>query len=225
MKKTILLSSIFAAGAVLAATDVDSSVIGTLPVTVVKDQQLMAVPFADADGEISVNDMVKTSDLTEGDKLYVANGNGYDMWKLEGGQWKSANKVTIKADGSVDEGVSLSAENAKVKRGDAFWLETANGGNVMLLGGKSNADSSVAVAGKWNLIGNPGIEDKTLAATGFVNGDKVSILQENGYLKTWTFKTSQNGWWVRGSDARTITVPAGKGIWFYANGSEDRQVW
>lgn len=224
MKKTILLSSIFAAGAVLAATDVDSSVIGTLPVTVVKDQQLMAVPFADADGEISVNDMVKTSDLTEGDKLYVANGNGYDMWKLEGGQWKSANKVTIKADGSVDEGVSLSAENAKVKRGDAFWLETANGGNVMLLGGKSDAAPSVAVADKWNLISNPTIDEKDLVEiTGFVTGDRVSKLVD-GNLRVYTYKKG-TGWTQRKEVLEAFKVPAGTGIWFYANGTDREIKW
>ena len=231
MKKTILLSSIFAVGAAIAATTVDSpNVIGTLPVAVSAGQQLMAAPFADSDGTIAVNDMVKTADLSNGDALYVAKSDGYEKWTFDATnrKWVPAKKVTIGPDGSAVEGDELSADEVKVKRGDAFWLETANGGNVTLLGSKSEFPPAVAVANKWNLVSNPTIEPKTLA--GGVKGDKVAVpsLSADGYLTIYTYKDNDSGWWYADSTGRhtkqTVTVSAGKGVWYYAAGS-DRELW
>ena len=229
MKKTILLSSIFAVGAALATTVDSPNVIGTLPVAVSAGQQLMAAPFADSDGTIAVNDMVKTADLTDGDALYVATSDGYDKWTFdaENRKWKPAKKVTIGAGGVAAEGESFSATDVKVKRGDAFWLQTAKGGNVTLLGSKSEFPPAVAVANKWNLVSNPTIEPKKLA--GGVNGDKVAVpsVETDGYLTVYTFR-SGSGWWYADSDGRhtgqTVTVPAGKGVWYFAAGS-DRTLW
>ena len=228
MKKTILLSSIFAVGAALA-TDVDSTVIGTLPVEVAKGQQLMAAPFADnADGSIAVNDMVKTSDLVEGDKLYVANDSGYDMWKLDAkGEWVPGVKVSIDGTGKASESETAAATEIKVKRGDAFWLETKNGGHVTLLGGKSDATPAVAVANKWNLISNPTIAKAVLTEKIFVTGDKIAVPQD-GKLVTYSWKENY-GWWIRANGKiqknQTVEIDAGKGIWFFANGSDRTIAW
>lgn len=230
MKKTILLSSIFAVGAAFAAATVDSpNVIGTLPVAVSAGQQLMAAPFADSDGKIAVNDMVKTANLSDGDALYVARSDGYEKWTFDATnrKWDPAKKVTIGADGSAVVGDEFTADEVRVKRGDAFWLETKNGGNVTLLGSKSDATPAVAVANKWNLVSNPTIEPKNLA--GGVNGDKVAVpsVETDGYLTVYTFR-SGSGWWYADSDGRhtdqTVTVPAGKGVWYFAAGS-DRTLW
>lgn len=227
MKKTILLSSIFAVGAALA-TDVDSTVIGTLPVEVAKGQQLMAVPFADnANGEIAVNDMVRTSDLETGTKLYVATSSGYDMWTLgDDGKWKAAKKVTIGNDGNAIADESKDATEATVKRGDAFWLETVegqSGGNVTLLGGKSNAATQV-VPGKWNLIGNRGLVEVTVGVdsiTGAATGDQI-VVSKNGSLSYWTFKTGK-GWRLPdgkgGWQSVALTLKAGQGCWLKTKNS------
>lgn len=230
MKKTILLSSIFAVGAAFAAATVDSpNVIGTLPVEVSTGQQLMAAPFADSDGTIAVNDMVKTDDLSNGDALYVAKSDGYEKWTFNATtrKWDPAKKVTIGADGSAVVGDEFTADEVRVKRGDAFWLQTAKGGNVTLLGSKSEFPPAVAVANKWNLVSNPTIGPKTLA--GGVNGDKVAVpsAATDGYLRVYTFR-SGSGWWYADGDGRhfnqTITVHAGKGVWYFASGS-NRELW
>ena len=226
MKKTILLSSIFAVGAVLA-TDIDSTVIGTLPVEVAKGQQLMAVPFADNDkGEIAVSDMVKTSDLEAGTKLYVATSSGYDMWTLdEDGTWKAAKKVTIGDNGKAIEDESQNATKATVKRGDAFWLETLEGksGNVTLLGGKSEAATQV-VPGKWNLIGNRGLVEVTVgpdSITEAATGDQI-VVSTNGSLSYWTFKKGK-GWRLPdgngGWQSVALTLKAGQGCWLKTKNS------
>lgn len=227
MKKTILLSSIFAVGAALA-TDIDSSVIGTLPVPVVAGQQLMAVPFADNDeGSIAVSDMVKTADLKPGTKLYVATSSGYDMWTLgDDGKWKAAQKVTIGNDGNAIADESKDATEATVKRGDAFWLETLDeqSGNVTLLGGKSDAATQV-VPGGWNLIGNRGLVKVTVdqdSITGAATGDQI-VVSKNGSLSYWTFKTGKgwrlpdgNGGWQK--DVK-LTLEAGQGCWLKTKNS------
>ena len=224
MKKTILLSSIFAVGAAFAAATVDSpNVIGTLPVEVSTGQQLMAAPFADSDGTIAVNDMVKTANLSQDDALYVAKPDGYEKWTFdaENRKWVQAKKVTIGANGVVTEGEALSATEVKINRGDAFWLKTAKGGDVTLLGSKSDADPSVAEAGKWNLVGNTSLSPVTIQDNkpfdGLSTNDKLVLPQADGTLMTYTYKANKgwripdgNGGWIVASN---LSIAAGKGCW------------
>lgn len=67
MKKTILLSSLFAAAAAVAGEVVSSNAVAALnkPIDVKAKQTLLAVPFEgyETSGKVKVADIVKTSDL------------------------------------------------------------------------------------------------------------------------------------------------------------------
>ena len=229
MKKTILLSSIFAAGAVLAATDVDSSVIGALPTTVKAGQQLIPAPFiGDASaGTIAVNDMIKTSDLDDGTLLYVANeAGGYDMWELKNGEWTPSKKVAFEG-GELKEVGSVEATVATVKRGDAFWLETKADGSVILLGNKDEADSrTIPAKAGLNLIGNPTIAEYNVlnALKNSSNGDQVIVNNEGSQL---TYKKQSGVWKFRDpSDNKVkavtgIQLQPGEACWFKAGAAQD----
>ena len=242
MKKTILLSSLFAVGAAFAAaTEVDSgNAVGALDLSVsnnVQQQTLISVPFVgyetDDAVKVKVKDMVKTSNLANGSKLYVADGNGgYHTWKLFNGAWVADNKVTIGAGGQPVEGAAADQDDFTVNRGDSFWLEpvfaeSATSGTIYLLGQKGDGEGSSRAAVKWNLLGNASVDPVTLSNaedSGFANGEQV-VVQVNGKLRYWTYKTSKGGWYyVKNEGTRStgepLTIAAGQGFWFRSTASK-----
>lgn len=240
MKKAILLSSVFAAGAVFATATVNSTDVGALGVGMPKSATLIAVPFLGdgTGGAITVADMVNLTELNVGSKLYAPNGSGaYNVWelKLNGSDekyWDPADKtVIIGKDGKITEGSTPEANSVDSTRGEAFWLEPTGNESASacyLLGTPASADGqSVAVANKWNLIGNTSGSAITLPSTGFVTGDQVGIPQEeSGMLKTINWKEGK-GWWIREGGvvkSTTVTIQPGQGIWFYAKGPDNRTI-
>ena len=238
MKKTILLSSLFAVGAAFAATEVDSgNAVGALDLSVSNNvpsqqQTLISVPFVgyETGGAVKVADMVMTSNLADGSKLYVANATagGYDSWKLEEGTWKADKKVTIGPSGVV-EGEALDQNAATVPRGGSFWLEpqfsSGTEGTIYLLGQKGAGDGvSAATGNAWNLLGNASVGavqlENNSETSGFTDGDQV-VVQVNGKLRYYTYKGSKGGWryttsagkWSVPSTDR-LTIAAGQGFWF-----------
>lgn len=240
MKKAILLSSVFAAGAVFATATVNSTDVGALGVGMPKRATLIAVPFLGdgTGGAITVADMVNLAELNVGSKLYAPNGSGaYNVWelKLNGSDekyWDPADKtVIIGKDGKITEGSTPEANSVDSTRGEAFWLEPKGDETATacyLLGIPASADGqSTAVANKWNLIGNTSGSAITLPSAGFVKGDQVGIPQSNGKLMIYNWR-SDTGWWIRNAGAvvgeQLITINPGQGIWFYAKGPDNRTI-
>ena len=233
MKKTILLSSILAVGAAFAeapGTDVEcDNLIGALDVTIstTRAQTLVSVPFLGYNGgAVKVEEMVKTSNLGVNSKLYVANENGgYDTWKLNSDNtWEPDAKVTIGTDGVPVVGESAPQSDATANRGDAFWIEPANGstGKIYLLGQGVTTAGSSAVSEGWNLVGNTSAEAKTISGEGYKKGEKICVQLNDakGSLDSYTFKV--NVGWVKIGDreASTVTIEPGQGFWFLSKGTE-----
>lgn len=239
MKKAILLSNILVAGAAFAAgTDVTSgNAIGALDCTITKasNQTLVAVPFLgyDTDGKVAVKDMVKTSNLAEGSKLYVPDGTGaYNTWKLSAaGEWVADQKVTIIQNGTPTVGESASQSEAKISRGDSFWLEpifkdSATSGTIYLLGQAAETAGASEAAINWNLMGNASVNSVTLGTAGFADGETI-VVQVEGKLRYYTFKSTKGGWrytkpdgtW---SDPATdqLTIAPGQGFWYNARSAK-----
>ena len=239
MKKTILLSSILAVGAAFADATVNSTEVGVMGVAMPTKAALIAVPFLGYDvSAITIADMVNTAELAVGSKLYAPNGSGqYNVWELKSGEgntkfWdKTSSNVTI-GNAGTQETVTPNANTVTTARGEAFWLEPApatSAENCYLLGKPADTTgTSVAVADKWNLIGNTSGQPVKLPSGGFVRGDMVSVPQENGNLLTYNWKSDKN-WWLRQGaeikDNQEITIPAGQGIWFFAKGSDRTITW
>lgn len=232
MKKTILLSSLFAVGAAFATgTDVESgNAVGALNVNLDNNKStLIAVPFVgygDA-GAVAVQDMVKTSDLADGSKLYVADGEGgYHVWELQSGSWTSVKKVTISKMGQPIAGETPSSDAFTAKRGDSFWLKPIfttgkDAGTVFLLGQGETAQGSSTVAAGWNLIGNTATIAKDVPAG--AEGEKVCVPNEAGGLDTYTWRAAKSGW-MKGREAiKTITIQPGQGFWFLAKSDKTIQ--
>lgn len=236
MKKTILLSSLFAVGAAFAATEVDSgNAVGALDLSVsnnVQQQTLISVPFVGYEdgGAVKVKDMVKTSNLADNSKLYVADGNGgYHTWKLDNGAWVADKKVAIDVGGQPSASDTDRQDTVTVNRGDSFWLEpvfakSATSGTIYLLGQKGDGAGSSSAAAQWNLLGNASVSPVTLSnesTSGFSDGEQV-VVQVNGKLRYYTYKSGKGWRYTTGGkwSSNPLTIAAGQGFWYRAVGSK-----
>lgn len=232
MKKTILLSSLFAAAAAVAGEVVSSNAVAALYKEIARSdtqkQTLLAVPFEGYEeaGKVKVADIVKTSNLAKDSKLYVPTSDGqYDTWTLdENGQWIPGVKVSVGSDGTVAPSETGSAEDRKINRGDAFWLEpvfaSGNAGTVFLLGqGDGTPGTSTVAAKVWNLVGNASTEEVSLAGLESSDLDQI-IVQVDGALRYYTYKGAKGGWryqigtdWSK-PDTKPLKIAPGQGFWY-----------
>ena len=234
MKKTILLSSLFAVGAAFATTVESGNAVGALDFEVdsTPQQTLIAVPFVgyENNGAVKVEDMVKTSDLAQDSKLYVPNGTvgGYDTWKLDAdGKWIADKKVTISATGT-SEGVSLDQNTATANRGDSFWLEPkfkneATSGTIFLLGQGVADDGQSTAAQGWNLIGNASLKSVQLTTLTGTKGDQI-IVQVGGKLRYYSYNREM--WTYQKPDGSRDTedpveIQPGQGLWYKNTNTEN----
>ena len=173
----VTTNAYFRLAAVLESTDgsglktkVNSeNTIGVLAVTNAPSLAVIAVPWqslSDDEG-ISVSNLVRTATLNDGDKLY-AYDNGYRAWELEDGVWKPIESYGSTAD-------SAGADEIKLSRGSAVWLERQDPTQPIYFVGEAPADTAATsplteateegVDGKqsWNLVASPSVEPVDVA--------------------------------------------------------------
>ena len=229
MKKTILLSSVLAVGAAFAGEVTNANAVAALnfDVTTAAAQTLVAVPFEgfEAGGKVKVNDIVKTSNLGDGSKLYVPNTAGkYDTWTLTAGEWKADVQVEVGMAGTPVEKVGVNSTDVSVDRGSAFWIQPAAAGCIYLLGQKSDAAGLSTAGNGWHLLGNASVNPVTI-----VNDDKVQepdkddtiVVQVNGRLRYYTYSTKKHGWRYTTDEGTLsdptkdpLTIAPGQGFWY-----------
>lgn len=239
MKKTILLSSLFAAAAAVAGEVVSSNAVAALnkPIDVKAKQTLLAVPFEgyETSGKVKVADIVKTSDLADGSKLYVPTSDGqYDTWTLDAnGQWIPGVNVSVGSDGTVASSETVSAEDRKINRGDAFWLEPVfasgnNTGTVFLLGQGDGTSGTSTVASGWNLVGNASAGDQTGFNVTGTKGDKVIVQLEDGSLRYYTYSDTKKAWRYQDDEGvyqyLNPAIKAGQGLWYYSKDTASKDI-
>lgn len=225
MKKTILLSSVLAVGAAVAANVTSDNAVGVLAINPTDKgaQKLVAVPFDGyVNGSVRVSELVSPTGLKKGSKLYAVTTGGYDVWELDNdnGKWVPGKTITV-GNGKPVEGESMAAGVATVTRGDAFWLEPASGSaTTTYLMGQKAADpmtgSVTVVPKKWNLISNPLTVRATMSGT-FAEEDCVTKQKSTGHQSQYKYNGSK---WIRtGEDLKPViyenlTLEPGEGCWF-----------
>lgn len=237
MKKTILLSSLFAtaaaglgafaedAGGVANGVSVESAnAVGVLDVSVVAGrEQLIAVPFEGyGSGDVKVSDIVKTSGLGEGSKLTAVSRSGSEVnsWTLTDGQWVPAVQVKVSNDGTSSETQGDSPATTTISRGDAFWLNPkTSGGTAYVLGQQASGAVTVSAGAGWNIVGNPeagATVDVAAAVSNPAQGDEI-VVSGNGFEKRYAYMESVKGWCHRVKGEITtvggIDLAVGEGCW------------
>ena len=234
-----------AASTVLFAGDNDatSATYAVMNVTNAYTDTVIAVPWVGLDGNtITISNLVNTTTLAEGDKLYMYdNGTWYEYTK-SGTIWTVAETVS----GSGTH----TAESQVVQRGSGLVLQRASAGGTVLLCGRvdsSTISTTIAANGK-TLFANPTADDvvintKFTAAAGATDGDTITIPLNNGGTDKYTFDGTKSEWGKMTKQATTITIngvertrynnewskcgsiPAGTGAWYETTGTGYTVEW
>lgn len=231
MKKAFLLSAVAIAGSVLA-TDVETSnSYGVLPVTSSATEMMVAVPFVGDGADISIDQMVKATNLSAGDMIYAlptGSGSAYKVWKLNNDRtaWEAVTGVEV---GKGTTFKPTAASQTTIARGQAFWLVRNSGSGEFtfyVMGvGTTAAAAATRVSQGWNLVGQSSATGtKTLANIADAVGNKGSVRLNDGTRYTYSGGT----WYSVSNNVPTAVdssrrLPVGEGFWIVrkAEGSED----
>lgn len=242
MKKLIALCAIASVTTAFAA---DDNVFGCLRVDSTDAETIVSIPWVGAgvgDSAITVADIVKTTNLTEGDELWWydpnTDGGKYYTWIL--------NKDR------VWEGVEIVASNGKPDAAKGTDQTLARGNAILLIRkGSSIANcfylygqvksGAVGVqelpSGAQSLIAPPYVEDTNLNNTDKVVWSDVGT-KDNLYVPNPDRASAQpflilnyrnNAWGYTGPEGRVTkdaVIPAGQGVWFKSvNGTNTKVEW
>jgi hypothetical protein len=238
-------------GATVVAVPVDN-VIGVLKVSPKAKKAIIPVPWHSlADGsDITVANVVKTANLTEGDKLYVyspANAR-YDVYTLSASKtWTAAAVYKIDEDGQVSSESSGTPTATTIARGSGVWLERQNTDTPVVTYGQATDEKQTTAfaagttgAPTWSIAAVPTTESVSLDAIAKPadSANDTVIVPTDGSPKVYTVKNNAWGYtettavkdrWgnatggvksVRKTDA---TLEPGTGFW-YVNGGSAKQV-
>lgn len=228
----------------MVSTVTSTNVIGVLKVESSVTTTAVAVPWASYDGtnDISVADIVRTANLTEGDSLkaYDPDSKTYKEWTLGADKtWQPSS--TISTSGNESAG---NADAYKVARGSAVWLTRADPSQpIYLVGGAASGTVETELEAapsetksSWNLVGNPKVESVDVKnLLGAKTGDQVIVPTAGapknyvfvegkgwGYYKTVPYEIDGVKVGVQSVFTTDDTyVPAGAGFW-YLNSSTSK---
>ncbi len=213
-----------------------SNEFGILKVTTTTKNTIVSVPWVECgtttEEAVKVANLVMTTNLGEGDSLYVYQSGKWYNFKLNADKtgWTDATTSTM------DEGTHTVTENdVALSCGTALILSRANAGSSLdfyLYGQVPTSIPTMTVAGGgsyanpvFTLLANPTANDLSMVALNSFGNvrDEIRIPDDNGgsdvYTKaasTWK-KRNSNGTFSDVTDADKI--PAGKGFWYINKGT------
>lgn len=148
--------------------------------------EIVAVPWeAFGHGAVTVENLLVTSLLTNGDTLYVWNDEGYyDTYTLTGGKWVAQDHTSFSSQtGAVTVKGTPAQDNALVQ-GTAVWIEHDVRSKIVFTGMLENDSPASKVKttvyggdqDTWTLVANPSINPFALAdITGAAEGDRIVV--------------------------------------------------
>lgn len=233
MKK--LLSIAVCASAVAAfgeAVDVSLAEVGVTAIKSSLTNTIVAVSYEDlGGGEITASNVVKTANLSVGDRLYIFNGGNYQVYQLNSDMvWEPTRMIYLKA--GDDDSQTLSSPPAALKTlgvGSGFWLVRPTGwegdGTFYIYGKPFDAAMSTNIThGTTAMVGNPRRVPKTPTITNAANGDQIHVPDDSNVNKiqiyTYIAARSRFESGLRGGKVLS-DIPAGTGFWYVSKGAND----
>ena len=197
--------------------------------------------------EVPVSQVIKTSELNEGDELYVYGSDGkYKVWTLQSDKtWEGLEVEQVSAT-SVTNTKETEAKDVMVSRGSGFWVKRKNTNSKIVMLGEvvdsAGSETKTIVAGtkdtpKFQLCASPKAEAFDLNVEGkitgtiepttdFANpGDVIQIPMSKGIPKVYYY---HNGAWKRYTStgwSDSATVPMGTGFWYISRGGYPTINW
>jgi hypothetical protein len=218
---------------------------GVLKVTASAKKLPIAVPWVafspTNSSPISAANLVKTMNLTPGDRLHVYDGDGtgtYKSWQLrEGGAWEPLGTYAIDSNGNINWDSSGMPTATTVPRGAGAWLERQNTSTpVYVVGQLDETNVTTPLTDGWNLVGSPtGAQFNISVFTTPKTGDRI-VIPTGTEPKNCTFEDGKWGYNVTSvinygglSFTKTVrktedlVVPVGTAFWYISKGAGEIQ--
>lgn len=191
MKLRFMICAI-AAGTALFADDVTSSTYGVMSVVTNGTQAVVGVPWKNVgEGDVTLANLVSTTTLAAGDKVYFYNGGTWYSYELDSSKaWKAATTV------SGSGGSAPAAADAQTfALGTGLLIERASTSDPIYLVGRYDGNSTTVAAGATVLISNPTTAEKSITSGN--EGDEIRILKADGGMDSYTKRS--DGWYGPGT--------------------------
>lgn len=223
--------------------------VGVVKATQPTEIAVIAVPwkqFMEGD-HISVSNLVKTANLTPGDKLYIYEGEKYDVWALDGNRhWQQATSVSSENGEQIVKAPFGAAHEHPVGHGTGVFLERQNSSVPYYLYGEVDEGASLVttVEEERMLIANPNLKPFDLNGY-YYDADakewKYSVEANEGDVITIPMGKTQrkcifrDGGWgyyqkkvengvLKQTWVNEVKIPAGTGCWYIKNGENNVKI-
>lgn len=225
MKKFLCGILCASAGAALAV----ESTVATIEVRAVNSglaNTVVAIPGLDlSGGTLAISNLVKTTNLSAGDKLMAFANGSYKTWELDAsGHWAEPSaEVSMSGSGGESQSAGTPASQFRLDVGSGIWLsrkanEVGNPFYVYAL--HSDTMTSTVAAGATALLGNP-TTNSIPTVTGCADGDQI-VVPTAGIAKRYTYDGSAwTSWSGLEQSSGLPTIVAGTGFWYISKGSGD----
>ena len=244
--KSILCACAAVAVGMLSAEQT-SNICGWMKVTSELNNTIIGVPWVEVNGQndaaVKVANLVKTDNLTAGDKLYFYQSGTWYAWTLGANGWEAATTVTV-------DGVTAStpAADQGIARGQALVLERQSTTNPFYLYGQYTATAvapQTLTAGTvaqpvYTLVASPKPETFDLNGGKITNvgADDTIVVPQNGGAST--IYALKDGVWGYNKKVTTTffgkqvtksewtvaePLPAGTGFWYISRGGTPTIAW
>lgn len=225
MKKLLLGFACASAGAAFAV----ETTVATIDVIAVDSDltnTVIAIPGLDlsSGGDLAISNLVKTTNLTVGDRLLAFADSQYECWTLNSnGKWEKAEKKFRITGSGADEVLTTDASMFTMATGSGIWISRHNTSEpIYIYAQHVSAPTSTVSARTTALVGNPCVTNAVPVVEGCANGDQMRV-PTSGLPKTYTYD-STSGWshWegVEKVPGRP-NVKAGTGFWYISKGDSD----
>ena len=220
MKK--LLCGLLCASAVfpVVAVEVEVANIDVIAIDSGLKNTIVAIPGLDlSGGDLAISNLVKTTNLKQGDKLVAFSDGKYESWELDadGGHWtQAANRFFISAGGTVSNDTT-SASLVTMSAGSGIWLQRSDvSGPFYVYAAHVDSPTNTVAAGATVLLGNPTGSSKAPTISGAQNGDKIIVPDATAFLSRRIFTYDGGVWKYDNASTDLPSVVAGTGFWYKA---------
>jgi len=234
--RSMMCVGVTALAAVASATDVleDSKTLGWMRVDSTNAVTVVGVPWAAVTNnavDVSVANLIKTDNLTDGDSLYVYNDGAWSRFVLTSGAWVGS--ATTMGIGGTSTTIPAASDSETIARGKALYLQRQNpteGGVAKpfylygAVGATAVATSTFSGANKY-LVASPKAEAFTVTSGKIANAnnkDTIQVPLAGGGSRIYQyFAGSKNMWRCNGKwqneEGYEGTIPLGTGFWYLAS--------
>ena len=226
MKKVLCGMICVAAGASFASITNTVATVDVIAVNSSLSNTVVAVCGLDlAGGNLAISNLVKTTNLTPGDRMLAFSNGKYDCWTLSDDMVWVKPDATFRLDALGDQLSDSTPDASLVTKtvGSGIWISRQNASTPIYIYAQHTNTLSTTVAAKSTaLLGNPSQTDKEPAINGCADKDQI-IVPTSGLNKTYTYASANSTWYSYSGLTRTPglpTITAGTGFWYVSKGND-----